>query len=423
MLGRLLNGGGAEERGLSYQDVFERGLDWHGYGHRHAGVSVTQDSALALSAVFGSWRIISEGVATLPRDVVFRRNGIPTPFRPRPAWLDKPNGTETWVEFMGQIMLSVLADGNAYVMVSWDPSGAVASMVVLDPHRVQVQQHESGHVLYRLSSGKDAQVFPQLGGVAPYEIMHFRWMTRPGELTGISPIEQCAETFGIALGAQRYGAKFYEQDATPGGVITLPPEFDLSEAGQKALKEQWQSLHGGANRAKKVAVLTRGAAYKPLQVAPAEAQFLETRAFQVADVARIFGVPPHLLADSTGSTSWGSGLAEQGTAFVRHTLRPHLERIEAKFTELVQIEQLNLRGVSSGAFLNLDEESLLRGDHESRWATHRANVTSGMVMPDEARRAEGLPPLPDGLGSVPWIPLAQDPGLRSEKEAADGIEE
>lgn len=407
--------GTVETRSISFQDIWDKALDLDNVGGSHAGVNVNRTSAMQLSSVYGSWRIISEGVSTLPRDAMIRRNGVPKPFRPRPVWLDTPNPVDMWVEFLGQVMVSLLANGNAYVVVQWSPAGQVLSLTTLDPNNV-TPERVNGLTAFKVmnpTSGADA-MFPPALGIEQTEVLHFRGMSLPGSLVGINPIEACAETFGISLAAQRYGAGFFSNDGTPGGIIEVPPEAKLSPTGQKALRTAWRELYGGPSKAKSVAVLVDGAKFKPLQVNPDEAQFLETRKFQVADIARIYGVPPHLLADATGSTSWGSGLAEQNTAYVTYTLRAWLERIESRLTHLLRLELMNMGGAVTldgpQAFIDLNEEALLRGASKERWDTHRANVIAGVRTADEVRKDEGYGPLPDELGAVPWIPLAQAPG-------------
>lgn len=408
--------GTVEARSISFQDVWDKALDLDGtYGTSRAGVTVNRNSVTQLSSVYGSWRLISEGVSTLPRDAMMRRDGVPKLFRPRPIWLDQPNLNDLWVDFAGQIMVSLLADGNAYVAVQWGPSGMVDSLTVMDPSAVRPEKVEGliGFEVRNHATGMSGYL-PPLFGVSPTEMLHIRGMTLPGFITGLSPIEACAETFGISLAAQRYGAGFFQNDGTPSGIIEVPPEAKLSPTGQAALRQAWSDLFGGPGRAKGVAVLVDGAKFHPLQISPDEAQFLETRRFQVADIARIYGIPPHLLADSTGSTSWGTGLAEQNTAYISFTLRAWLERVEAGFTRLLRIELQHMGNVDtldgSQAFINLSEEALLRGAPSTRWDQHRANVTSGVLTADEVRKEEGMDPLPDGLGAVPWIPLAQAPG-------------
>jgi HK97 family phage portal protein len=311
-------------------------------------------------------------------------------------------------------MVSLLARGNAYILVQWLRDGSIGRLVVLAPDKVTIE-HTGGLKSFRvMGTDGGSSVFPPLSGTFSNEILHLKGMSLPGSHYGLNPIEVCSETFGISLAAQRYGANFFANDGTPGGIIEIPPEVKLSPTGQKALREAWRDLHGGPANAKTIAVLVDGAKYSSIQVSPDEAQFLETRKFQVSDIARIYGVPPHLLADASNSTSWGSGLAEQNTAYVIHSLRPWLERVEARLTMLVRIEAMRMApGVSTldgpQAFINLNEEALLRGATSERWTTHRANVMAGVLTADEVRLEEGLPPLPNELGAVPWIPLAQAP--------------
>ena len=396
---------GAEERSLSYQDIWDQGLDLTLSGQNVAGVKVNSSTATSLSAVYASWRIISEGVSTLPRDSMRRIDGLPKPFRPRPVWLDYPNRWETWIEFLGQVSVSLLADGNAYVLVTWN-GGAIDDLVVLDPALVEVPSRGVYVV-----NGTTLQGVSKFTPRAPVEVLHLRGMTTPGSLVGMSPIAATAETLGINLAAQRYGASFFANDGTPGGIVEVPETAKLSPIGQKALRDSWRELFGGPDRAKSIAVLVEGAKFKALQVSPNEAQFLETRKFGVQEVARIYGIPPHLISDTTNTTGWGTGMAEQNTAYVIHTLRPWLERIEAGLTLLAQLE-VEAAKASPGpsqVYINLEEEALLRGATTERWDNHRKNVGSGVRTADEVRREEGLAPLPDGLGAVPWIPLAQAP--------------
>jgi HK97 family phage portal protein len=411
-INRVLSGAlGA--RSISIQDVFDSGGDLTGLAHRgnHAGVAVDINSAAQLTAVFGSWRIISESVATLPRDLVESGdNGLPSVYGPRPFWLDQPSQFENWGEFSSQIVLSLLQTGNAFVLLDWGvKTGLLTQMKVLAPRLCRRVSREV--VSVSNDSGVSLlPVFESGASLRSVEVMHIKGMASPGALEGLSPIMACAEALGISIAGQRYGASFFANDATPGGIIQVPAEIKLSESGRQATREAWSDMFGGPNRAKKVAVLTEGASYKPLQVTPNEAQFLESRKFGIQEIARIYGVPPHLLMDNAGTSGWGTAMAEQNTAFVTHTLPPTLERLESHFTALARREL----GRGETVSLAIHEEALMRGATASRWDVLRKNVGSGLVTADEARLSEGLPPLADGIGSVPWVPLQQLPQLSDE---------
>lgn len=403
-------------RSLSLQDVFSSGGDLSGvgFGSRHAGVAVNVSSSAQLTAVYGSWRIISEAVASLPRSLVVDGATVG-----RPVWLDHPTEFDTWGEFASQMMLSLLQDGNAYVLVDWgQASGRVSQLTVLAPGACSRVSRES----VRVSGPAGVELVPvfRAGDVGPgsgAEVLHVRGMTSPGALSGISPIVACAQSLGVSLGAQKYGSDFFEGDATPTGTLEVPAEVKLSEAGREATRQAWEDMHGAGRR--RVAVLTEGMRYRQLQVSPDQAQFIENRKFTIAEVARIYGVPPHLLMDNSGTSGWGTAMAEMNMAFVQNTLRPHLVRLEGALSAVARRES----GAPAGVAVDLDESALLRGDAASRFDILRKNVQSGLMTADEARALELLPALPDGMGAVPWVPLQQmpqtdlfNPALAAEKD-------
>jgi len=410
--------GALSARSISLQDMFNSGGDLSMVGGigSHAGVRVGVKQAGQLSAVYGSWRIISEAISTLPRNLYSEGTAaVPTLVTPRPVWLDRPSQHELWSEFLGQVLMSLLQDGNAFVLLDWSNfNDGLAAMSVLAPDSCVRESKEIVKITNRATG--TVTLVPEFlaESGASLEVMHLRGMTAPGSLHGMSPIAACAETLGVSLAAQRYGASFFKNDATPGGVIEIPPEVKLSDTGRAATREAWSDLFSGPDRAKRVAVLTEGAKFRTLQVAPGEAQFLEQRRFTVQEVARIYGVPPHLLQDNAGTSGWGTAMAEQNNQFVVHSLRPYLERIEARFTELAR----RIAGDPSVSVV-INEEALLRGATAERWSVLRSNVAAGVITADEARLAENMGPLPDGAGAVPWIPLAQAP----KEETPDNIEQ
>ena len=290
--------------------MFEQGLDLT-MTRRKAGVNVTTATASQLTAVYACWRIISEAIATLPRAAEYETEGRWLDAANQPAWLNTPNETDTWVEMLGQTMVSLLAGGDAYNMIVWNTAadgGGVKEIIVLNP--TTCRRVSDTTVTVTPTDGTPPRDYRVLTASSsnsrPVEILHLRGMGHPGARVGMSPIEACAETIGVSLAAQRYGASFFANDGTPSGVLEVPPETDLSDTGRKALRESWAELHGGPNRAKQVAVLTRGVKFKALQISPNEAQFLETRKMGVQEIARLYGTPPHLIGDTTNTTGWGT---------------------------------------------------------------------------------------------------------------------
>ena len=387
--------GRIEHRGvdasLSYQHIWGRALDLRGAG-TVAGETITDRRALCLSAVYGSIRILAEGVSKLPIRAAIGTGSMAEP-APLPTWITDPSPTVTHLtmgEILDQVMVSMLLRGNAYVATNRDQFGQIDSLQVLDPDVVEPYLPQNGPRVLRFRvNGKP--------GFTQNDISMVIGMSRPGAITGMSPIDHAAETIGLGLAATEFGAAFFGNGANPSGLIEL--EDPLSEEGEEMLRQSWRKLHAG-KRAGGVAVLTEGAKFKTLSITPDNAQFLETRGFQVADIARFFGVPPHLLADASGSTSWGSGLAEQSTNYVTHALRPWVERIESLLTRMARSERPEMQ-----LDLSLSMDHLLRGDFATRMDTYGKALMNGIYNLDEVRRFEGLPPIPDGVGQAHRVPL------------------
>lgn len=354
---------------------------WRGLG---PGEAVDTDQAMRLSAVFACLRLLSEAIATMPLDTFVRTNGARMPYRPKPEYLAFQPPQSSRIEYLSQVMLSLLTAGNAFVATPRDALGVPIALVVIDPDKVTVSRDSRGEVSYRV--GKNTY--------GPLDIMHIKGMTLPGRLLGLSPLGYACETVDLGLSAQRYGAAFFANGAVPGAVIEAPAEFTQPAADRFAA--MWNSRHQGVSNAAKVGVLTNGARLNKVSINPDEAQFLETRQFQVPDVARVFGVPPHLIADASNSTSWGSGLAEQNLAFGQFSLRPWVDRIEDAHGRLLTTHGL------PRVFVKLNMDALLRAGTQERYAAHAVALENGFMTVDEVRRLEDLPP----LGPTPPAPPA-----------------
>jgi HK97 family phage portal protein len=396
---------GLEQRAVTFQDVFGRALDLAGVRTK-AGQTVTPSSAMQVTAVWACVRLISEGVATLPLDSFQRIDGVRKPYRPRPDWLDFRLNEFGRIEVISQMVVSLLLAGNAYAAVLTNDLGEVYDLVVLDPEAVTVERRD-GRLVYSVNGSP----FPGL-------LLHVPGIMLPGATKGLSPIRAAQETIGLSLAATEFGAAFFGNGAIPGALVEVPGK--LSPVGVTTMKDGWNELHRGAGNAHRLAVLTEGAKFSKVSLAPNEAQFLETRQFQVADIARLFGVPPHLIGDASGSTSWGSGLAEQNVAYLQHSLRPWIERLEAALGRVLRAE-----GRPPGVFVKFNVDALLRGDSHKRMEAYRIGLQEGIYSPDEVRTWEDLPPIPGGKGSAfripppPSLPPATPPTTRSEPEEGE----
>lgn len=210
---------------------------------------------------------------------------------------------------------------------------------------------------------------------------------------GMSPIDLARESLGMALAAQDYGARFFANDAKPtGGWIEFPGSFKDSEA-KKVFRESYQAAQSGANRGK-VLVLENGMKFHEVGVTNRDAQFLELRKFQITDIARLFRVPPHMIADLDRATF--SNIEQQSLEFVMHTMTPWTERWEASIESELLLDGDDLE-------VEFDFANLMRGDAASRSSYYQSGIQNGWLTRNEARIAENLNPL-DGLDE-PLRPL------------------
>ncbi len=375
-----------ERRAITYQDVWGKGLDLGG-SQTAAGVRVDTTTAMRFTAVYACVRLLAETVASLPADTFRREEGSRRPYRPRPVWLDRPNPDQTRFEVVEQLMASLLLAGDFFGATVWDKRGELAEVWPLSPDTLIPGRDERGLVYAQRNGGRDLRPASRLGG----DILHIRAFSMPGELSGLSPIEQARQTIGLGMVAEEFGARFFSQGASPGGIIELPGKPEQGFVDR--LKANWLKKHAGPSNAHIPGVLTDGATWKPLTIPPDQAQFLETRKFQIGEIARLFRVPPHMIGDLERATF--SNIEHQAIEFEKHSIRPWLERIEQGFDRLL----------ADGVFLKFNADGLLRGDTKGRYEAYQIALDSGFRNPDEVRALEDLPPVPGGLGKKFRQPL------------------
>lgn len=354
-----------------------QGMVWH--SSTATGGPVTTDSALTLSAVFACLRLLSEAVATLPLDTFSRDAGTRVPY-PRPEYLlfDPPGLSR--INYLSQVMLSLLTDGNAFVYTPRGERDEPTKLVPLQPEAVTVCREKS-QIYYEVAGSNERWT--------PLDIMHIPGMMLPGALRGVSPLQAAREVIDGGRKAQEFGSTFLGNHAVPPAIIEVPstggdPDAERSKA--KKVGQMWQESHGGAN-AGKVGVLYGGATLKTIAVSPEDAEWLSSKQFSVSEIARFYGVPPHLIADASNSTSWGSGLAEQNLAFGQFSLRTWTERIEDAHTRLLTTHALG------DVFIKLNLDALLRAALKDRYDSYNVGITTGFLTVDEARALEDLPPI------------------------------
>jgi HK97 family phage portal protein len=350
----------------------------------HSGVVVTQDSAVTFSAVYAAVGLISETIAALPLGLYARFPDGSRYARPKPPWMDQPNAETGWFEFVCQTLVSLLLDGNAFWYVVRDALGVARELWILDPRQVRVQRDAERNLTYLIQNQK----------LAPSEIVHLRGLTLPGYLRGLSPIEGARQTIGLGLAAEEFAGRFYANNAALGGVLEMPVGTTPEQG--RVTRDLFNEDHQGLANSSKVGVLL-GAAYKPVAITQEQAQFLETRRFQVTEVARWFRIPPHMIGEVSGSTSWGTGIEQQQIAFVTHTLTPWIVRLEAALTPLVrEFATVAAIGTNADWSPKFNVNGLLRGDMAARSAFYKSLWEMGAFSPNFILAKEDENPYPGG---------------------------
>ena len=374
-----------------------------------SGMRVSADSAMRLAAVYACVRILSETMASLPL-VLYRQRKDGGKDRVTDHWLyrvlaRRPNAHQNPFEWREMLQGHLALRGNAFCQILTDGRGEITQLIPIHPDRVRMELLDSGEYRYRVRNPAGQEWVLPRG-----QIWHLRGLSSDG-LFGLSPIELARESLGMALAAQDYGARFFNNDAKPtGGWIEFPGTFKDQEA-KRVFRESYQAAQSGANRGK-VLVLENGMKFHEVGVTNKDAQFLELRKFQITDIARLFRVPPHMIADLDRATF--SNIEQQSLEFVMHTMTPWAERWEAAIEADLMLDGDELE-------VEFDFANLMRGDAASRSAYYQSGIQNGWLTRNEARIAENLNPL-QGLDQ-PLRPLnmVQEEDAQEADEALEGV--
>ncbi len=343
-----------------------------------AGVSVNDHTAFTVMAFTACVQLISDAIMSLPINVYRHdNNNVPVKVDPQPKVISNPFGDLTRNEGIGQILVSLLTRGNAYIhIIARNNIGWATQLRILPPTQVETK-FENGEIVYRdrLSRAK----------FNTNDIVHIRGLMLPGSLVGLAPVEYAARTLGISIATEEYGSRFFAQGSTVAGILTSEDELTVEEA--RTLKQDFMSWHSGIGNSHLPLVLPGGMKYENLTIPPDQAQFLLTREFQRSEVAMMFGVPPHMIGDTQKSTSWGSGIEQQEIGFITHTLMRWVSRIENAWDSKL---------LPNGNYMRFNFDSLLRTDVASRYAAYLQARTGGWLNNDEIRAMEDLPPIKGG---------------------------
>ena len=366
-------------------------------GGSTSGKSVNERSAMQMTAVYACVRILSEAIAGLPLHMYrYRDDGgkeKATEHNLYHLLHDEPNPEMTSFVFRETLMTHLLLWGNAYAQVIRNGKGEVLALDPLMPSRMSVDRTNDGRIVYIYSrdqseanAGKDSQVV-----LTSDDILHIPGLGFDG-LVGYSPIAMAKNAIGMSIACEEYGARFFANGASPSGVLEHPGTLK----DPKRVRDSWNAAYGGTSNAHKVAVLEEGMKYVPISISPNEAQFLETRKFQIDEIARIFRVPPHMVGDLEKSSF--SNIEQQSLEFVTYTLSPWMVRWEQSlFRALLSKEE------KARYFCKFNVDGLLRGSYHERMQGYSVGIQNGFMSPNDVRQLEDLDLIPDELGGNKYM--------------------
>lgn len=344
---------------------------------------VSFDSAMQLSAVWACVRLLAENIASLPLQVyevdeegnetVMRRGGLASLFR------GKINRYQNLVEFIETVVLNLVTHGNSYCIIQRNEAGQIVGLLPIMSAQVETRLAEDGAVIH---------YYYHSDGVTAYSaesIWHVKLFGNG--IVGLSPLGYARTTIGIGIAGERRVANIFKNGGKPTGVLTIDRTLSADQRAQ--VRREFNELREG--NSDRLMVLEAGMQYQQVSLSPQDIQLLESRRFQIEDICRFFGVPSVLVNDTSGSTTWGSGVQQLVQGFYKLNLRPYLSRIESSIeTSLVPRER---RGRVRVRF---DFDELLRADRNERMTANQTAINSGQMTPNEGRADEGRPPVDGG---------------------------
>lgn len=363
------------------------------FGRTTSGKPVNERTAMQTTAVYACVRILAEAVASLPLHVYeYQDDGGKKLVHDHPLYYllhDEPNPEMTSFVFRETLMSHLLIWGNAYAQIIRDGAGRVLGLYPLLPDKMEVQRDDKGNIYYVYSRNSDENpMFKEYGNIKlkAEDVLHIPGLGFDG-LVGYSPIAMAKNAVGMTLACEEYGASFFANGANPGGVLEHPGVLkDPSK-----VRESWNSVYRGVSNAHKIAVLEEGMKYQQIGIPPEEAQFLETRKFQINEIARLYRIPPHMVGDLDKSSF--SNIEQQSLEFVKYTLDPWVIRWEQSLQR-----SLLLPGEKGKYFIKLNVDGLLRGDYQSRMNGYAVGRQNGWFSANDIREMENMNPIPDEEG-------------------------
>ena len=354
------------------------------FGSSSAGKSVNVKSAIQMSTVYACVRVIAETIASLPLGVyeATDKGNMKATGHPLYRLLhDEPNPEMSSFVWRETMLSHLLLWGNAYCQIIRTGRNQVVQLYPLLPEYMEVDRDSSGTLTYTYTTSSGTRVT-----LRPDEVLHIPGLGFDG-IMGYSPIALERNAIGLGLAAEEYGSRFFSNGARPSGILTHPNTVK----DPKRLRDSWNSAYGGTTNSGRVCILEEGMHFEPITMPNNEAQFLETRKFQVSEICRIYRVPPHLIGDLEHATF--SNIEHQSISFAVHTIRPWLVRIEQAMNRALFSDKEKGR-----FYVQFNIDGLMRGDYKSRMEGYAIGRQNGWLSANDIRDLENLNPIPEEEG-------------------------
>lgn len=380
-----------EERKMPYSTSFYGGPVLRFLGGTNAA-AVTPETALGIPAFAAAVNLLSNTISTLPIHT-YQPNGRGTDkvnHQVNKLLQLRPNEYMSSCTFFATLQKDLCLYGNAYAQIVRSVNGTIMELWPLDASAVTMVTADDGSLVYRYRSPKE-RIFKSK------EVLHFKWSPQSCGLLGTSPIKQFAESLSIAILGQEAAQSYLDKGAFLSGVITSDKDLTkLSPQKMKEIKDAWHNHMQGSGVAGEVAVIQPGHDFKPISLNAQQLQFLESRKFQVAEVARFFNIPPHLIGDLERSTN--NNIEQQSLEFVQYTLDPILCMYEKELT-------YKLLPTNTSMYIKFNVSGLLRADLQTRVDSYRKQIEVGAMTINEARALEERNPIDDPVGDMIFTPV------------------
>lgn len=353
------------------------------FGTSTSGKTVNERTAMQTTAVYACVRILAETIASLPLHTYRYTTKGKEKATDHPMYYilhGEPNPEMTSFVFRETLMGHLLLWGNAYAQIIRDGRGRVVALYPLLPHKMLVHRNDQGQLYYQYD--KDGQSYY----LRNYEVLHIPGLGFDG-LVGYSPIAMAKNAIGMAIATEEYGAKFFANGANPGGVLEHPGVVK----DPARVRDSWNAVYQGSSNAHRVAVLEEGMKFQSIGIPPEQAQFLETRKFQINEIARLFRIPPHMIGDLEKSSF--SNIEQQSLEFVMYTLDPWVIRWEQAIQRALFSDSEKLQ-----YFVKFNVDGLLRGDYQGRMNGYAVARQNGWLSSNDIRELENLNRIPAELG-------------------------